>query len=71
MKNSKWIKTVNVILFACMLELTITAMLGDLLHGEAFEALHGSVGLLFVVFGVIHIIQHWGWVRVNFARTRA
>jgi hypothetical protein len=69
MKKSKRIRMVNVVLFVCTLELAITAMMGDLHHGRAFGALHGSVGFLFVVFVVIHIVQHWGWVKASFAKS--
>jgi hypothetical protein len=65
--NSKLIKTVNIILIICMLGLIITLMLG---HSEAFEHIHKLVGLFFVVFVVIHIVQHWGWVKVNLIRDR-
>ena len=71
MKKSTWIKLVNVILFVCTLELTITAMMRHLHRSKAFWALHGSVGFLFIVFVVIHIVQHWGWVKVSLARSRS
>jgi hypothetical protein len=70
MKKSKRIRIVNVILFVCTLELTTTAMLENLLHHEVFGVLHGPVGFLLVVFVVIHIVQHWSWVKVSFAGNR-
>jgi hypothetical protein len=66
-KKTKWIKTVNIILIICTLGLTITLMMG---HSEAFKPIHGLVGIFFVVFVVIHIVQHWGWVKVNLIRDR-
>lgn len=68
MKKSKWIMTVNIVLFVCMMELTITGMLGDVLQGHTFGILHGTAGFIFFIFGIIHIVQHWGWVKVNFAK---
>jgi hypothetical protein len=56
----KSIKTVNVMLFICMLVLVITAML----HHDLGK-LHGVLGLLYMVLIVIHIKQHWGWVKCN------
>jgi hypothetical protein len=70
MKKSKRIRMVNVILFVCMVELAITAMLEGLLHHEVFGVLHGPVGFLLVLFVVIHIVQHWGWVKASFAGNR-
>jgi hypothetical protein len=60
MKKSTWIKTTNVILSTCVLE-----------FNEAFRSLHGSVGLLFVVFAVIHIVQHWDRIGAGFAKSRS
>ena len=71
MKKAKWIITVNIILFICMVELTITGMLGDVLKGETFGIIHGTAGFLFFIFGVVHIVQHWGWIRKNIIRAKA
>jgi hypothetical protein len=46
----------------CMLVPTIKPMLG---------VLYGSVGFLLVVAVVIHMVQHRGWAKVSFARTRS
>jgi hypothetical protein len=61
MKKSTWTKVANVILLK----------LGDLLYGGAFGALQGSVGLFFVVFAVIHLVQHWGWIGDSLPKSRS
>lgn len=58
----KSLKTVNVMLFICMLVLVITAMLH---HDRDLGKLHGLLGLFYIVLIVIHIKQHWGWVKGN------
>ena len=68
MKRSTRIKALNVMLFICILVLAITAIL---LHdANPFRAVHGLFGILFLIFVVIHIIQHLGWVKSNFTRFR-
>jgi hypothetical protein len=56
----KSMKTVNVMLFICMLVLVLTAMLY-----HDLGKLHGLFGLFYIVLIVIHIKQHWGWVKGN------
>jgi len=68
MNKAKWLRVVNVILFVCVLNQLITALMSEFIKKEIFEALHPGGGVALVLVGAVHIALNWSWVKANYSK---
>lgn len=60
------LKVTNAILAVLFINQVVTGLVHGMLSHEAYEILHERAGILLAVFGVLHVLLNWSWIKANY-----